>query len=253
MYIYPRNYLWQQNLEILKSTNISQINNLIKIKDMKILLTVWMKNKSNKSNSIQSSTRQDNFIFLVCYSQDCFYLILVQSCQNLTDFNNCTLSDDIVQQIIDQANNIFKLFKLTILKIQTFTTLTHFIKLIMNQIILLMKKNKVQMLHPFITKFKSILKLLLIILLKLIRIQSILFFPFFFQTLQLGYQNTKIDTALNFKDNSSLTQPEVNLDAKKRIHFITYPTAIENFLQSLDLILIFYYFLFIIDFIQQMV
>ncbi|CAD8057245.1 unnamed protein product [Paramecium primaurelia] len=53
------------------------------------------------------------------------------------------------------------------------------------------------------------------------------FFPQVKQLEGIEYENTAIDSTLNYEDNNNIALFELNLDAKKKIHFITYQTLMD--------------------------
>ncbi|CAD8153392.1 unnamed protein product [Paramecium octaurelia] len=53
------------------------------------------------------------------------------------------------------------------------------------------------------------------------------FFPQLKQIEGIEYENTAIDSTLNYEDNNNIALFELNLDAKKKIHFITYQTLMD--------------------------
>ncbi|CAD8212869.1 unnamed protein product [Paramecium octaurelia] len=158
--------------------------------------------KQNPEIRIQGSTRQDNFTLLGA---------LVQKCQNSTDSNNCAPIEDI-NQYIKNANLYYSY------------SFHQFNKELDDS-----PYEKAQNIDvtPMYYKVRKYIKIYFQYSQSQLEYNPFYFFPSYVQHDGFEYQNTGIDSALNFEDDSSFAQLEINLDAKKRIHFITYQTLMD--------------------------
>ncbi|CAD8101345.1 unnamed protein product [Paramecium primaurelia] len=158
--------------------------------------------KENPEIRIQGSTRQDNFTLLGA---------LVQRCQNSTDYNDCAPSEDI-DQYIKNANLYYSY------------SFHQFNKELDDSPYENAQNIDVT---PMYYKVRKYIKIYFQYSQSQLEYNPFYFFPSYAQHDGFEYQNTAIDTALNFEDDSSFAQLEINLDAKKRIHFITYQTLMD--------------------------
>ncbi|CAD8213126.1 unnamed protein product [Paramecium octaurelia] len=158
--------------------------------------------KENPEIRIQGSTRQDNFTLLGA---------LVQRCQNGTEYNHCAPNDDI-DSYIKNANLYYSY------------SFHSFNKELDNS-----PYEKAQSIDitPMYYKVRKYIKLYFQYSQSQLEYNPFYFFPSFVQHDGFEYQNSAIDSALNFEDDTSFAQIEINLDAKKRIHFITYQTLMD--------------------------
>ncbi|CAD8072487.1 unnamed protein product [Paramecium primaurelia] len=158
--------------------------------------------RQNPEIRIQGSTRQDNFTLLGA---------LVQRCQNSTEYNNCASNDDI-DQYIKNANLYYSY------------SFHQFNKELDDS-----PYENAQSIDvtPIYYKVRKYIKIYFQYSQSYLEYNPFYFFPSYAQYDGFEYLNSAIDSALNFEDDSSFAQIEINLDAKKRIHFITYQTLMD--------------------------